>query len=132
MNVVGSWDIDGAMRWSTAKAERGLRGMTLDAAGLIQGAQRESPRGGRTYGRYTASAPGEAPAIDTGRNVGATFARQPFAVPEGIRSGVVVNTEYAAHLENGTEKMAPRPYIKVTMQNNWDSRLMPIFKTFAR
>lgn len=132
MNASFKWDIDGAMAWSEAKIDRGLRALTLDGAALIQNAMRESPRGGRQYGRHTASAPGEAPAPDTGRLLGAVFGGQTFKVPDAVVGRIAVNTEYAAHLELGTEKMAPRPFIVSTVRENWEGRLMPIFTAMAR
>ncbi len=126
-----TWDIAGAVNQAERKIDAGLRAMTLDAAGLIQNAQRQSPATGRIYGRHRASAPGEAPAPDTGRMVGATFSTPVERIAGGLRSRVVVNTEYAAALELGTEKIAPRPFITSTMNENWGSRLMPIFSAFA-
>jgi len=130
--VTWTWDISGAVRDTERKIDAGLRAMTLDGAGLIQNAQRQSPATGRMYGKHQASAPGEAPAPDTGRLVGSVFAAPVQRVSGGLRASVVVNTEYAAALEMGTEKMAARPYIVSTINDNWDSRLMPIFSTFAR
>lgn len=130
-SISWSWDIAGAVNQAERKIDAGLRALTLDAAGLIQNAQRQSPATGKVYGRHRASAPGEAPAPDTGRMVGATFATPVERIAGGLRSQVVVNTEYAAGLEMGTEKVAPRPFIVSTMTENWDSRLMPIFSVFA-
>lgn len=68
----------------------------------------EGPKGGRLYRSHRASAPGEAPAIDTGNlrgSIAAMMVNQTLAI-------VAVNTEYGIYLEYGTRKMAPRPYIR--------------------
>lgn len=71
-----------------------------------------------TYRKYTASAPGEPPAVRTG-----VFRTswQPVVkdMPEGVR--LRLNTsqngkKYPAYLENGTKKMAPRPYAERIQQ----------------
>jgi HK97 gp10 family phage protein len=81
----------------------------------------EGPKHGRTYVRgsrvHVASAPGEAPAIDYGNLHNATRA---------IRKGrtewwVVPDTEYAATLEFGTRKMAPRPFLGAAVEQCADS-----------
>lgn len=70
----------------------------------------EGPKHGKMYIKSTgvihvASAPGEAPAIDTGALHNATR-----AIPKGeMEWWVVMDTEYAMHLEFGTRRMAARP-----------------------
>lgn len=57
---------------------------------------------------HTASAPGEAPAVDTGR------LRQSI-VANKLDPGhwqVGTNVEYALHLEYGTRKMSARPFMR--------------------
>jgi HK97 gp10 family phage protein len=76
----------------------------------------QDPKTGRTYKRrsvtHTASAPGEAPASDTGRLVGS------FAVkPNRAKKSVTIkagggNVKYAHALEFGTNKMAERPFMR--------------------
>ena len=67
-----------------------------------------------TYRKYSASAPGEPPAVRTG-----TFRNswQPFVkdLPDGVH--LRLNTsqngkKYPGCLENGTKKMKPRPYVE--------------------
>jgi hypothetical protein len=71
----------------------------------------DSPRTGRIYKRgaitHQASAPGEPPAIDTGRLVasGKTGANESAKIATASWA-----TEYAAPLEFGTSKMAERPF----------------------
>jgi phage gpG-like protein len=65
------------------------------------------PHSGRFYGRrrHQASAPGEAPAPDTGALLGSIYHQKvsPLTAVVGSRMA------YAAYLEWGTRNMAPRP-----------------------
>jgi hypothetical protein len=96
--------------------EKAAADTTMAAAFYTQGKARESmagPKSGRLYKvsetgeLHQASAPGEAPAIDTtnlsesvqAERVGNTDAR------------TFVSAEYAAPLEFGTARMAPRPFL---------------------
>lgn len=74
-----------------------------------------------SYRRYTASAPGEPPAIRTGAFRGGWQAKQEIKAGAGtdvsVRSYIESNTRtdnnkylLGAILEEGTSKMAPRPY----------------------
>lgn len=67
--------------------------------------QMAEPKSGVVYAGHQASAPGEAPAIDTGNLVNS------IEVLPAAPAGAVVQTgvEYAPHLEFGTVNMAPRP-----------------------
>ena len=78
-------------------------------------------RGGRVYRRpnrkttYTASAPGEPPAVRTG-NLRSSF--RPIAKAEtasgdlSVNIGIETSVAYARYLEDGTSKMARRPYVE--------------------
>lgn len=69
------------------------------------------PKSGRLYRRrgvtHQASAPGEAPASDTGRLVNSGDV---YADPAALTARVNWSTNYAEALEKGTERMAPRPF----------------------
>lgn len=69
------------------------------------GTGRRYTRGNRTH---TASAPGNAPAVDSGR------LRQSIGVQQ-VAEGhyrVGTNVEYAPYLEYGTRRMAARPFLR--------------------
>lgn len=74
------------------------------------------PKSGRVYRRrgvtHQASAPGEAPAIDTGR-----LAQSASVIPDPANHGALVNfsDRKALMLEKGTRKMAPRPFAMVSL-----------------
>ena len=85
-----------------------LTSMELKTAsdGVLSGA-----RSGRMYGNHQASAPGEAPAQWSGRLRGSM-------TPSSSGGGnhwtarLTAGAFYANYLENGTRKMAPRPFRK--------------------
>ncbi len=60
------------------------------------------------YIAHQASAPGEAPAIDTGTLKGSIRVEME---PRDLVAIVGTDVEYAPHLEFGTSRMAPRPYL---------------------
>lgn len=76
----------------------------------------QPPKTGRIYTRNTvqhqASAPGESPASDTGRL--AQSVTTSYDIPN-VTGYVNVATEYAEGLEFGTDKVAPRPYARVSL-----------------
>lgn len=75
-----------------------------DVEGVIKASMAE-PKTGELYGSHRASAPGEAPAMDTG-----TLAASIQVDPTGATSAAVsTNQDYAVHLEYGTVNMAARP-----------------------
>lgn len=67
--------------------------------------QMQGPKTGAWYGGHQASAPGEAPAIDTGALVNSILAQMTGPLSAQVASGM----EYAAGLEFGTAHIAPRP-----------------------
>lgn len=70
-------------------------------------------KSGRVYRRgkrvhHVASAPGEAPAVDTGKLRGSVFVER-----QSQTSAIVgVGAEYGAYLESGTRRIAPRPFMR--------------------
>lgn len=78
----------------------------------------EGPKHGRTYrvsktGKaHTASAPGEAPAIDTG-----LLHSSIMHYSEGVgKASVDVYADYGRDLEFGTRKMAARPFLRPAVE----------------
>ncbi len=100
------------------KANDAIKTGLLQVAFLSQAYAQESiirgAKSGRLYRRgktviHRASAPGEAPANDTGRLASAFKAS---ASPLSLEASVTAGTAYAAHLEYGTTKMAARPFLR--------------------
>jgi hypothetical protein len=80
------------------------------------------PKTGRLYSRgrgkfHQASAPGEAPANDTGTLASRLF----FDIHNGGTSASVFSdVDYAPILENGGGKIAPRPFLGPALDKNTD------------
>lgn len=113
--------------------ERGVRAATLEASNLTK-IILSQPGTGRIYPRgktvtHQASAPGEAPAPDTG----ALRASVQTEVSRGLNEVVglvTVNRDYAAALELGTEKVRPRPFLS-RVPREYAQRLRSVFMRFA-
>jgi hypothetical protein len=71
----------------------------------------DPPKTGRVYVRrgvaHQASAPGEAPASDTGSLV---TQRETDLIPQRLAGRLRFNSDHALALEAGTRKMEPRPF----------------------
>ena len=79
---------------------------------------------------HRASAPGEAPATDTGRLVSSIKANI-----EGKSAEVEAATEYAAYLEFGTRTIEPRPFLFPALEQErpkWNERLNRIVDAAAK
>lgn len=72
-----------------------------------------TPGAGEVYGNHQASAPGDPPAVDTGRlRSSYDFQTGPDYVDIGS------NVEYAPYLEFGTRTIAPRPHLRRAVEEN--------------
>jgi len=99
-------------RMVEAAAGRGLNAALARGEAVLRADILSRPGAGRQYGRHRASAPGDPPAPDTGALRNATQADTQLRRDGNDLVGrIVANKEYAAALELGTEKMAPRPYL---------------------
>jgi HK97 gp10 family phage protein len=78
----------------------------------------DTPKTGRLYSRrghvHQASAPGEAPASDTGDLVGSITTAYDHAQ---LRGRVLARSQHANYLEFGTQNMAPRPFLRPALSN---------------
>lgn len=101
------------------ESEQGPMGKYLTKLAVqVDRAAKTSMKGGtgRTYRRgknvtHRASSPGQPPAVDTGR------LRSSITYEIGTQGRVLVarvgtNVEYAKHLELGTSRMRPRPFLR--------------------
>ena len=80
--------------------------------------------------KHKSSAPGEAPATDTGRLAGSIRADI-----EGKKAEVVADTEYAAWLEFGTQNIQPRPFLIPALEAErpkWEARLNAVVEDAAK
>jgi hypothetical protein len=121
-------------------AVRGVRAATIEGLRIVQVdiLSSDPPRTGRLYKRgkkklHQASAPGEAPAPDTGQLRNMTKAEFLSDPVSGYALGKVVNNlAKAADLEIGTDKIAPRPWISRLLGGEYRARLMAAFASKAR
>ncbi len=115
MQLEGGDQLAAALRAYGAKAEKHV-GDAVNATGLelrgdIVKAYQRGPASGMTYEKYnprrthTASAPGQAPATDTGRLASSVDFKRDGPMIATVGSTVA----YAAMLEFGTSRIAPRP-----------------------
>jgi HAMP domain-containing protein len=92
-----------------AEVAKAVTATALELTGDIQRRVQRGPATGREYTRgnvtHQASAPGEAPATDTG----ALASSINFAQAGPLTAEVVSRLPYATWLEFGTQKIAPRP-----------------------
>lgn len=88
---------------------RGTESVKTEAINMVQ----SGPKTGRVYRRrgieHQASAPGQAPASDTGHLVQSIHTEYNRKNLEGY---VVVTADYARALEFGTENIEPRPFLR--------------------
>jgi HK97 gp10 family phage protein len=82
-------------------------------------------KGGVVYGRHQASAPGEAPAIDTG-NLFNSFELGDVTPTLG---SLGTNAEYAEPLEYGTSRMEPRPFLRPAVDEHEGEILDAVSRT---
>jgi len=107
--------LTGQMRY---RASQVVRKTAFDIQGNAQ-ASMSGHKSGQVYERYgrahQASAPGEAPAIDTG------YLQNSIAVEmlSDLQAIVFTNALYAEYLEFGTARMAPRPYMVPAAERAW-------------
>ena len=106
-----------------------------ESAALVQAeAQRliaDPPKTGRIYKKYNprrthqASAPGQAPATDLGTLINSIVIDR-ADLPRG-RIVIAATAEHARHLEYGTRKMAPRPFLRRALRNS-QGRILALFR----
>lgn len=117
-----SWRVKIAVDDTVKKVNREAASRGMRAVNAIRNAELEVLRGkrsGRVYRKphtkshYTASAPGEPPARRTGNlrlNWNGTV--ESSSTGSGLRVTAVLESQerYSTYLENGTRRMAPRPF----------------------
>jgi hypothetical protein len=114
------------------KLQQNLKTKMEDATMAVRNKSLEvlsGTRSGRTYVipgtkvTYTASAPGEPPAVQTGR------LRQSVATEissDGMVGKVGTTLDYGQELEQGRSNMAPRPWLKPSFEQS-ENEVMKIF-----
>jgi hypothetical protein len=100
-----------------AEAGRAVNATALEVRGDIVRRYQRGPKTGEVYARggnvtHRASAPGEAPATDTGRLASSVQYRSTGQMSAEVSTAV----EYGAYLEFGTARIAPRPAWRPAVQ----------------
>jgi hypothetical protein len=88
--------LNGLLRNLNKITDRAVGGLAFDGEAYIKQSMGASP-----------SAAGDPPGVDTGKLRNSIRAEKEAA----LRWAISTDTEYAAHLEFGTSRMAPRPYM---------------------
>lgn len=112
--------------WATQDGVR--RAINRGAAKVEGTARKKIMRGqktGRVYGKHRASAPGEPPASDTG-NLQTSIDID--IDTDGMGASVIAVAAYAAMLEFGTSKMAPRPFLHPSLEEQRNGIVRDIAK----
>ena len=110
--------------------ERGIRRATIAAENAVFDDLSQPGRGNPRRDGSRASAPGDPPATDTGRLRGSLASEVSRRGGETIGT-VSANTEYAAHLEFGTERMAARPFMSRLLKEHVE-RIKRAFRIGAK
>jgi hypothetical protein len=120
MQIEVSVDIAGTSRAFMARlgplVSQAVRQSAAEVEARAKIAIQIGPKSGRVYKRgrriHQASAPGEAPATDTGNLVNSIQAR-----PRGqFTAEVAAGAEYAEKLELGGARVAPRPFLSPALE----------------
>lgn len=127
MSVTVTFNHNAVMKKVNSSVSRSIGDVALEVANRAKLSMKE-PKSGRTYAyrrrvgsgvkfsgkskhafiTYKASAPGEPPAVRSGRLWGSVEA---IKVADGVWH-VGSNVDYAAKLELGGDRVAPRPFLK--------------------
>ena len=128
-----NWSGDALVARIRQAAMRGVvRGTEVVHTAAIRAIQ-TGPKTGRVYRRrgvsHQASAPGEAPASDTGALVQRSSTRYE---PNDLRGVVSFHAAYAALLEFGTTRMEPRPFLRPALVASRDQILADVAAEIRR
>ncbi len=121
-----------AKKYETATAA-GLEAWAMLVRNHAVKAVQKGPKTGRTYVKGTvthqASAPGQAPATDTGNLAGSISWN---VEASSLIADVFAGAAYAVHLELGTRHIKPRPFLVPALDETADKGLAIFRATLAR
>jgi HK97 gp10 family phage protein len=104
------------IKGNDSKETRRFIGEIISAIEAKMKLSQTEPKSGRVYRRggrtHTASAPGEAPAVDTGFLINSIQSR----IISDTEGEIAINTEYGEFLEFGTSRMAARPFVEPAIE----------------
>lgn len=119
-----------------ARVRRGAMQGVTDWIGLVEERAVQlimnPPKSGIVYRKrgvsHQASAPGEAPASETGRLVNS---RRISLNEAQLRASLNFSTQYAIMLERGTRKMEPRPYAARSLSETFSAGIQCVERRIA-
>lgn len=139
-SLTGSKELKAALKRIGSNADKEIEAaVRITAQAVRVHAQRSIARGtksGTVYDKtqprrsHRASAPGEAPATDTGRLIGSIRANV-----TGTSASVIADTVYAAALEFGTSTIEARPFLIPALERErpaWDRRLNQVVEKASK
>lgn len=139
-SLTGSKELKAALKRIGSNADKEIKAaVRITAQAVRVHAQRSIARGtksGTVYDKtqprrsHRASAPGEAPATDTGRLIGSIRANV-----TGTSASVIADTVYAAALEFGTSTIEARPFLIPALERErpaWDRRLNQVVEKASK
>lgn len=122
-----TWDASPILAAVAAAANAGVRRGTERVRSVAIEKINNPPKTGRVYRRrsieHQASAPGEAPATDTGRLAGGGQYQENVRTEYDlgrVAGRLTFAADHAAALEFGTQRMAPRPFLRVSLAESRD------------
>jgi len=140
MQLTGTEELKRALREFGLHADRQIQDIVRGTAQNVRSHAIKAVQRGRKSGEvyekhqpkrtHRASAPGQAPATDTGALV-----RSIQADIRGRSAEVAANVDYAVYLEFGTQDMEPRPFLFPALEKErpaWDRRLQKIVDEAAK
>jgi HK97 gp10 family phage protein len=140
MQLTGTEELKRALREFGLQADKQIQDIVRGTAQNVRShaikAVQRGRKSGEVYEKYQpkrthrASAPGQAPATDTGALV-----RSIQADIRGRSAEVAANVDYAVYLEFGTQDMEPRPFLFPALEKErpaWDRRLQRIVDEAAK
>jgi HK97 gp10 family phage protein len=105
---------DAANKAAEREVQRARLAVETTAKKLING----PPKTGEWYGNHQASAPGEAPATDTGTLVSSIESKMEVLSPGVAGAAVWTEKKYGRWLEFGTIHIEPRPWLTPALESN--------------
>lgn len=116
--MASNWQPDlTSMAFFRADMKQELSDRLEDAGAYAENAVKialSMPGGGHLYGSHRASAPGQAPSVLTG-DLRASITHSVVTLGLFLTAIIGTDKDYAPLLEYGTSRMAPRPFMRVTV-----------------
>lgn len=128
MSIILSGSFSAASPAVIAAASRAVRGTAMDVLADAQEAIQTGEKSGKQTKNHRASAPGQAPATDTGNLV---ISGAVDVGADGLTATVTFSSEYAEDLELGTVRMAPRPFLAPAVEKNREAFVDALVKAVS-